>query len=76
MAGAERITYAEVRAEARLARDAQAWHLKSCSRCHNVAESVYQRCDEGWALAKRVHRAEYALGRWHAAKDEGQPTLF
>lgn len=75
-AGAERITYGEVRAEARLARDAEQWHKKNCPRCGSKATEVYQRCDDEWELAKRVHRAEYALAKFLAGDPPAQGTLW
>lgn len=75
-AGIERITYGELRAEARLAREAQRDHLKLCRECSKVGVSVYQRCDEGWDLAKRTHRADYRLGQFTAAVPDGQAALW
>jgi hypothetical protein len=74
--GIERITYGEVRAERRLAREAERWHKKECKRCGHKDTNVYQRCDIGWELAKRVHAANYAYDKWYDTSSQFQGTLF
>lgn len=42
-------------------------HLKVCGKCHQAGVNVYDRCEDGWQLAREVSRAKYA------AADFSQP---
>jgi hypothetical protein len=74
--GVARITVTEASAEERDAKAAERAHLKVCWECKRAGKDIYARCDVGWNLAKRHHRAAHELAKLADPLSAGQPTLF
>jgi len=54
----------EARQAAKIAAEADARHVKFCSRCTTAGDTYTTRCDEGWELAKTAHRTGIRLELW------------
>lgn len=76
LAGQQRITLAEARAEARTASELMRAHRKICLDCQRTRKDPYAFCDEGWPMAKRESRAKYQLHKFSEGEVKGQASLF